>query len=70
MIRRTWRLGLLMGELEEEQHAELLQVGAIGKPVVAEGGAAAPELLDYAVGFCRHLFQEWIGDMLFIVWRY
>jgi hypothetical protein len=59
-----------MGELEEQQNAELFQVVAVGEAVVAEDGAVAPELLDYAVGFCRHLLQEWNGDMLFIVWRY
>lgn len=30
-----------MGELEEQQHAELLQVVAIGEAVVAEHGAIA-----------------------------
>jgi hypothetical protein len=40
-----------MGELEDHQHAELLQVVAIGEAVVAEHGAVAPELLNDAVGF-------------------
>jgi hypothetical protein len=43
-----------MGELEEQQHAELLQVVAIGEAVVAEHGAIAPELLNDAVGFGAH----------------
>ena len=40
-----------MGELEEQQHAELLQVVAIGEAVVAQDSAVAPKLLDDAVGF-------------------
>jgi hypothetical protein len=43
-----------MGEFEEQQHAELLQVVAIGEAVVAEHGAIAPELLNDAVGFGVH----------------
>ena len=43
-----------MGELEEEQHAELFQVVAVGEAVVAEDCAVAPELLDDAVGFGAH----------------
>ena len=43
-----------MGELEEQQHTELLQVVAIGEVVVAEHGAIAPELLNDAVGFAAH----------------
>ncbi len=61
---------MLMGELEEQQHAELFQVVAVGEAVVAEDCAVAPELLDDAVGFCRHLLQEWNGDLLSIMWRY
>jgi hypothetical protein len=48
------RQGLLMGELEEQQHAELLQVVAVREAVVAQHGAVAPELLDDAVGFGAH----------------
>ena len=40
-----------MGELEEQQHTELLQVIAIGDVVVAEHGAVAQELLNDTVGF-------------------
>ena len=40
-----------MGELEEEEHAELLQIVAVGEAVVAQNGAVAPELLHDAVGF-------------------
>jgi hypothetical protein len=43
-----------MGEFEEQQHAELFEVVAIGEPVVAEDGAVAPEFLDNAVGFGAH----------------
>ena len=45
MIKRPGQLGLLMGELEEQQHAELFQVVAIGEPIVAEHGAVGPERL-------------------------
>ena len=46
-----WWLGLLVGELEEQQHAELFEVVAVGDAVVAEDGSVAPNLLDDAVGF-------------------
>ena len=42
---------MLVGELEEQQHAELFEVVAVGEAVVAEDGAVAPKLLDDAVGF-------------------
>jgi hypothetical protein len=45
---------LLVGELEEQQHAELFEVVAVGEAVVAEDGAVAPKLLDDAVGFGAH----------------
>ena len=48
------QLGLLMGELEEQQHAELVRVVAIEEAVVAQHGAIAPELLNDAVGFGAH----------------
>jgi len=35
-------LGLPMGELEEQQHAELFEVIAVGEAIVAEHGAIAP----------------------------
>ncbi len=40
------RLGALVGHLEEEQVGELLDVVAVGEPVVAEQIAVVPELLD------------------------
>ena len=43
-----------MGKLEEQQHAELFQVVAVGEPVVSEHGAVAPEFLNDAVGFGAH----------------
>ena len=43
-----------MGKLQKQQHAELLQVVAIGEAVVAEHGAVTPELLHDAIGFCAH----------------
>jgi hypothetical protein len=44
-------LGQLLGKLEEEKHAKLLQVVAVGEPVIAQHGAVAPELLHDAIGF-------------------
>ena len=38
-------------KLEEEKNAELLEVVAVGEPVIAQHGAVAPELLHDAVGF-------------------
>jgi hypothetical protein len=51
-----------MGELEEQQHAELFEVVAIGEPVVAEDGAVAPKLLNDAVGFAAHGVAEFRGE--------
>jgi hypothetical protein len=51
-----------MGELEEQQLAEQLQVVAIGEAVVAEHGAIAPELLNDAVGFGAHGVVEFRGE--------
>ncbi len=40
-----------MGEFEEQQHTEVLQVVVLGKPVVAPHSAVVPELLNDAIGF-------------------
>ena len=37
------RLGVLVGHLEEDQIGELLQIVAVAHPVVAQGGAEAPD---------------------------
>lgn len=48
------RVGPVLGELEVEEHAELLQVVAKGESVIAQHRAIALELLHDAVGFTRH----------------
>lgn len=47
-------LGPVLGELEVEEHAELLQVVAKGESIIAQHRAIALELLHDEVGFTRH----------------
>ena len=42
----VWRLGALVGHLEEQQIGQLLDVVAVAHPVVAEDIAVVPEFLD------------------------
>ena len=43
-------LGVLVGHLEEDQIGELFQVVAIAYPVIAQGGAEAPDSGDDGSG--------------------
>lgn len=49
-IALVGRPAVFVGHLEEDQVGELLQVVAVADPVVAEGGAEAPDLGDDGVG--------------------
>jgi hypothetical protein len=42
----VWRLGALVGHLEEEEVGQLLDVVAVGEAVVAQDVAVVPEFLD------------------------
>jgi len=56
----SWRVPLIR-HLEEEQKRQLLDVVAVGQPVIAEDVAVVPEFLNELLGLVSHAganFQE------------